>query len=156
MSTQPERGPSSTPEHLLRVPVQDSSEWDKPNGSIAWWEHVEAWEMGYGYDQTALRIAQRGGFSYAEIVYSLGHEPTTWEPGRIGWQYTPMPDVPERTVNQNREARAFYKANAARLRPSKKGSPSDEGHLWLCPAQSGDPCGCGWDDAQATKGSDHA
>ena len=50
-------------------------------GSIAWAEHVEAWEdyaRRYGRDQSAERIAERGGFGYAELVDHLKRVPTTW------------------------------------------------------------------------------
>jgi hypothetical protein len=60
-----------------RAPVQRSRNFDKPAGSIAWWEHEKAWEK-YGYSQSAERIAERGGFSYGELVQYLDHEPTTW------------------------------------------------------------------------------
>lgn len=52
-------------------------------GFIEWWEHVAAWgeyAKRYGSDQTAIRIHQRGGFSYAELVDQLGHAPITWRP----------------------------------------------------------------------------
>lgn len=70
-------------DHMRRAPVQRSRRFEKPAGTIAWWEHVKAWD-GYGEgnkrEQDAERIAERGGFSYGEIVNQLGHEPTTWEP----------------------------------------------------------------------------
>lgn len=54
-------------------------------GSIAWSEHLLAY-TGYarefGRSQTADRLADRGGFSYAELVRYLGREPTTWQPAR--------------------------------------------------------------------------
>ena len=50
-------------------------------GTISWAEHEEAW-LGYaekfGSSQSAERIAERGGFSYEELVMFLGHEPKTW------------------------------------------------------------------------------
>lgn len=52
-------------------------------GTVAWDEHVEAWKdyaKRYGNDQSAERLAQRGGFGYAEITDHLGHPPKTWEP----------------------------------------------------------------------------
>jgi hypothetical protein len=55
----------------------------KPDGTIAWWEHEKAWETyakKYGRDQSALRIHERWGFSYSELMMFLGHEPETWEP----------------------------------------------------------------------------
>lgn len=55
----------------------------RPAGTISWDEHLEAYEnyaKRYGRDQTAERLAERGGFSWYELVNLLGHEPTTWEP----------------------------------------------------------------------------
>jgi hypothetical protein len=52
-------------------------------GTIAWSEHEEAWRkyaVRYGSDQSSARLAERGGFSWWELVDYLGHEPTTWEP----------------------------------------------------------------------------
>jgi hypothetical protein len=57
----------------------------KPAGTVAWEEHVAAhaaYARRYRNDQTALRIAERGGLSYAELTDFLGHEPKTWEPRR--------------------------------------------------------------------------
>lgn len=67
-----------------RVPVQRGAE--KPSGSIEWSEHVEAWgAYGKKYPgQSAERIAERGGFSYGELLAFLGHEPVSWMPGRVG------------------------------------------------------------------------
>lgn len=49
-------------------------------GTISWAEHEEAWaDYGARYGgQSAERIAERGGFSYGELVDHLGHEPKTW------------------------------------------------------------------------------
>lgn len=50
-------------------------------GTIAWEEHVEAWTAyarRYGDDQSAERIAERGGFGYRELLILLGRTPTTW------------------------------------------------------------------------------
>lgn len=69
-----------------RAPVQVT--WERGRvvrqaGTIAWSEHVEAWTT---YDakcrcgQSAERIAERGGFSYEELVLFLGREPETWRP----------------------------------------------------------------------------
>ena len=64
-----------------RAPVQAERAPVKPAGTIAWSEHLEAWR---GYDakwnceQSAERIAERGGFGYLELVDLLGHEPETW------------------------------------------------------------------------------
>jgi hypothetical protein len=78
-----------------RAPVQgDSTHWlakghprrepnAHPPGTVAWWEHVEAWEVYhklYGNDQSAERMAERSGFGYLEMTDLLGHEPTTWKP----------------------------------------------------------------------------
>lgn len=66
-----------------RAPVQgDGKPWSRPPGTISWEEHLEAWEV---YDrrfhgQTAARIAERGGFGFAELVGLLGRKPTTWRP----------------------------------------------------------------------------
>lgn len=51
-------------------------------GSIAWEEHIEAWtDYAKRYSgQTAERVAERGGFSYDELLDHLGHAPRTWEP----------------------------------------------------------------------------
>lgn len=52
------------------------------HGTISWEEHVEAWNdyaRRYGRDQTAERLAERGGFGYGEITEHLGHPPRTWE-----------------------------------------------------------------------------
>ena len=54
----------------------------KPYGSIAWAEHLEAWEnyaARFGHRQSAERIAERHGFEYWEITELLGHEPKTWK-----------------------------------------------------------------------------
>lgn len=50
-------------------------------GTVSWEEHVEAWtDYAKRYrGQTAERLAQRGGFGYAEISEHLGRPPTTWE-----------------------------------------------------------------------------
>lgn len=56
-----------------------------PCGTIAWAEHIEAYghyAAKYGRSQSAERIAERGGFSYRELVSLLGHTPTTWKPAR--------------------------------------------------------------------------
>lgn len=52
-----------------------------PPGTIDWAEHLEVWELyakRYGRDQSAERMAQRGGFSYGELLMFLGHAPKTW------------------------------------------------------------------------------
>lgn len=54
-------------------------------GTITWEEHERAW-MGYDAKwhcgQSALRIHERGGFCYEELVEFLEHAPATWEPAR--------------------------------------------------------------------------
>lgn len=73
-----------------RTPVQGDTGWHmprrypkaKPPGSIAWSEHIEAWcayNVKYRNHQDAERIAERGGFSYGELVQFLKREPTTWK-----------------------------------------------------------------------------
>jgi hypothetical protein len=71
-----------------RAVVQHShrTKYDKPAGTIAWWEHEEAW-LGYrrkypgsAARQDAQKIHDRAGFGYGELVEFLGHEPTTWQP----------------------------------------------------------------------------
>lgn len=55
----------------------------RPAGTISWDEHLRAWDgyaSRFGGDQSAERLAERGGFSYGELVMFLGHEPETWEP----------------------------------------------------------------------------
>lgn len=52
-------------------------------GTIAWREHLEAfgaYSGKYGSDQSADRIAERGGFSYGELQTFLGRDPVTWIP----------------------------------------------------------------------------
>ena len=51
-------------------------------GSITWEEHEKAWEdYGRRYPgQSAQRMAERGGFSYNELVDHLGRPPETWVP----------------------------------------------------------------------------
>jgi len=68
-----------------RAPVQrDHGERGKGPGSVSWAEHVEAWASyasRYGTSQSATRIADRGGFSYGELVTHLGREPLSWRAG---------------------------------------------------------------------------
>ena len=71
-----------------RVPVQGDygSRAKRGPGSIAWEEHLRAWSgyaARYGTEQSAEHMAERGGFSYSELVQYLGHEPETWEPRRV-------------------------------------------------------------------------
>ena len=51
-------------------------------GSITWEEHEKAWaDYGRRYPgQSAQRMAERGGFSYSELVLYLGRPPETWSP----------------------------------------------------------------------------
>jgi hypothetical protein len=68
-----------------RAPVQGTRRLNKPPGTISWEEHVKAWEAynaKYGNHQDAERIAQRGGFDYAELLEFLGEEPKTWRSRR--------------------------------------------------------------------------
>lgn len=63
-----------------RAPVQ--SERNRPAGTVLWEEHEKAWRaysVRYGKDQSAERIAERGGFGYDEITKLLKHPPLTWE-----------------------------------------------------------------------------
>jgi len=65
----------------VRVPVQA----DKRNtkaGTITWREHCEVWAkyvLLYGVDQSAARLAERGGFSWAEADELLGKPLQTWK-----------------------------------------------------------------------------
>lgn len=57
----------------------------KPPGTITWSEHLEVWAAyaaQYGTDQSAERLAERGGFGYYEAEEMLGRALTTWEPTR--------------------------------------------------------------------------
>jgi len=61
---------------------QKRGERQLPDGTVSWAEHVEIWEAyakRYGREQTAERMAERGGFGYFEAADLLGHEPRTWE-----------------------------------------------------------------------------
>jgi hypothetical protein len=51
-----------------------------PYGTVAWWEHLEAWNkyQRKHKGQSAERIAERAGFGYQELTTLLGHEPTTY------------------------------------------------------------------------------
>jgi hypothetical protein len=65
----------------------------KPRGTIAWSEHLEVFEgyaKRYGRDQSAERIAERGGFGWNECVMFLGREPTTWR-SRLCPERNPQP-----------------------------------------------------------------
>jgi hypothetical protein len=71
-----------------RAPVQGDSSLPKEAngrqpGTIAWSEHEEVWQAyikKFGNNQSAQRIAERGGFGYREIVDLIGHKPKTWQP----------------------------------------------------------------------------
>mgnify|MGYP001578405148 CR=1 FL=1 len=68
-----------------RAPVQADQKRKKGPGTIAWTEHLLAWSgyaAKYETDQSAERIAERGGFGYEELVDFLGKEPETWQPTR--------------------------------------------------------------------------
>jgi hypothetical protein len=63
--------------------VEEHGRQPKPAGTVAWAEHVEAWEAyakRYGKSQSAERMAERHGFSYGELLMFLGREPETWRP----------------------------------------------------------------------------
>ena len=50
-------------------------------GWIDWAEHLDVYELyaqGYGREQSAERIAERGGFGYCEIELLTGAAPKTW------------------------------------------------------------------------------
>jgi len=64
-----------------RAPIQRED--SVPSGTIAWSEHIEAYVAyvkKYGNNQSAERLAERGGFGFFEITNLLGHEPKTWRP----------------------------------------------------------------------------
>lgn len=85
-------GPAATADLERRAPVQDddlpsaSASRGKikvPSGTISWTEHCEAWTAyaaRYGRDQSAERLAERGGFGFIELVQYLGRPPKTWRP----------------------------------------------------------------------------
>ncbi len=64
-------------ENLQTTPMEPPM----PNGWIDWVEHCEAWkdyDRRFHTRQSAERIAERSGFSYAELLLFLGHKPKTW------------------------------------------------------------------------------
>lgn len=66
-----------------RAPVQADRNVGVGPGSIAWSEHLEAWNRyaaRYGTSQSAERVAERGGFGYEELLIFLRRTPMTWEP----------------------------------------------------------------------------
>lgn len=73
----------------VRVPVQGETTNDprgyRPRGSVEWWEHVEAWNEYHRHhsEQSALRIAERGGFGYWEMFSLLQREPVSWRAGEV-------------------------------------------------------------------------
>lgn len=55
----------------------------EPFGTISWAEHVEAsaaYRDRFRNEQTAERIAERGGYGWQELQDFLGHKPKTWLP----------------------------------------------------------------------------
>lgn len=87
-SRKPERVPTlGTGRWHLPTSHPARSAYAHPPGTIEWWEHEEAWK-GYNRKfrtgQTAIGIANRGGFSWTELLEYLGHEPTTWRPRQNG------------------------------------------------------------------------
>jgi hypothetical protein len=79
---------AAAPAHPLYAPVQGDRKIQpgRPGhdaGKVAWSEHLEAWRdyaKRYGNDQSAERLAERGGFGYLELVEHLGRLPETWQP----------------------------------------------------------------------------
>ena len=71
----PVQGASRGPSWLERCAI--------PAGTVAWEEHLEAWAhyaaLGHG-DQSAERMAERGGFGIEELCFLLGRPPLTWRP----------------------------------------------------------------------------
>ena len=65
-----------------RAPVQgEHRPHERAAGTVTWAEHEEAYTAyaaRYGTSQSAVRLAERGGFGYREMTDLLGHEPTTW------------------------------------------------------------------------------
>ncbi len=81
--------------HLARAPVQGDDTFElhkdhsarkidaKPPGWIDWAEHVDAWveyAKQHGTQQSAERMAQRGGFGYWKLTQYLVRKPKTWRP----------------------------------------------------------------------------
>lgn len=71
-----------------RVPVQGDYAKEerkyKNAGTISWSEHLEIYKVYVekfgGSGQSPERVAERGGFSYNEIILMTGHPPSTWKP----------------------------------------------------------------------------
>jgi hypothetical protein len=58
-----------------------------PAGTIDWLEHEKAWafySVHFGTDQSAERIAERGGFGLFELCCFLDGPPKTWKPRKAG------------------------------------------------------------------------
>jgi hypothetical protein len=52
-------------------------------GTVTWSEHLEIWQLyaaKFGTDQSAERMAERGGFAFLEATELLGHAPRSWTP----------------------------------------------------------------------------
>lgn len=69
-----------------RAPIQaesrSSKNADKGQGTISWEEHEACWAkyaVKYGTQQSAERLAERGGFGYNEFIILMGREPETFE-----------------------------------------------------------------------------
>lgn len=71
-----------------RAPVQGDrniplGEPGREPGTISWQEHLLAYvdyAYRYGYGQSPERLAERGGFGYAELCSHLRGKPESWEP----------------------------------------------------------------------------
>lgn len=78
-----------------RAPVQgDEGRGGRPAGSVPWSVHLKAWDgyaaAGHG-DQSAERIAERGGFGYREMQLALAGRYREWAskeelPPVPGWE----------------------------------------------------------------------
>lgn len=63
-------------------PATGCGPWRIPPGTIAWTEHLEVYEAyakRFGRDQSAERMAERGGFAKDEAEWLLGRPLTTWK-----------------------------------------------------------------------------
>jgi len=70
---------------IVWAPVQGDPTNGYVSGTVEWWEHYEAWldyEHLFPRCQSADCIAERGGFSYGELIEHLGHSPRTWVASR--------------------------------------------------------------------------
>lgn len=63
-----------------RTPAQGVYLKQESHGTIAWWEHEQAWQKYNqgGYGQSATRMAERGGFDLEELTMYLGRPPETF------------------------------------------------------------------------------